>query len=155
MPHLFDLSDYFLLVSFNLLKGNTWWHRFREETFFPLLQKQEGQNDWDGEEKAVHFILKGFSHFSKMECKVIIEITIWGTVARSLRAKDLELSLRIGDWESKWDVLKAHQGIMRTTQSWLSLLCVQTMMLFSWPSSFPVSGLQLSGSLRIDECHSG
>lgn len=143
MPHLLNLSDYFLFVSFDLLKGNTWCHRFREEMFFLQLQKQDRQNDWDGEKKAMHFILKGFSQFSKMACKVIIEITIWGTVAMNLKAKDLELSLRIGDWESKWDVLKAHQGIMRTTQSWLALLCGQTMMLFSWTSSFPVSGLQL------------
>ena len=38
----------------------------------------------------MHFMLKGFNHFSKMECELIAEIKIWGTVARSLRAKGLE-----------------------------------------------------------------
>lgn len=44
----------------------------------------------DEEEKVVYFMLKGFSHFTKMECELIVEIKLCGAVVRHLRAKILE-----------------------------------------------------------------
>ena len=58
--------------------------------FSPPKVEEREKNDWDEEEETVHFMLKGFNHFGKTESELIVEIKIWGIVARSRRAKVLE-----------------------------------------------------------------
>lgn len=58
--------------------------------FSPPKMEARETNDWDDEGKAVCVLPKGFHHFGEMECELLVEGSMGGTVARSLRTESLK-----------------------------------------------------------------
>lgn len=57
----------------------------------PKMEARE-TNDWDDKGKAVRVMSKGFHHFGEMECELLGEGGIGGSVTWILRTEPLEQS---------------------------------------------------------------
>ena len=58
--------------------------------FSPPKTEARETNDGDHEGKAVCVLSKGFHRFGEMECELLIEGRVEGTVGRSLRTEPLK-----------------------------------------------------------------